>query len=259
MRADGLAGRRPGAREPRVRGVRGRVPCQVHLFNPIRCLRVCRWSMPVASEACRRRAQVADRATAVAISLPYAVWWLLPGGKVEFGEPVEHAARRQATEESGCEVRKPVLTGAYEILGPGHHFVMWAYRSEVGRVPERFAGHHVRAVRQERWDRLHDRIVRSLALSRSRGRVMLSLRSRVPGGQPNTGPGGTVFGLLELPIKPGCSRASVRHSNSDGQVSGRPKIISNNPDVHPLAAQQPRPARAGSTIARRTAVPVIPA
>ena len=86
---------------------------------------------------------------------PYAGWWLLPGGKVEFGEPVEQAARREAVEESGCDVGELVLTGAYEILGRGHHFVMWAYRSEqVGLVPERFAGHHVSAVRQERWDRL---------------------------------------------------------------------------------------------------------
>jgi 8-oxo-dGTP diphosphatase len=86
---------------------------------------------------------------------PYAGWWLLPGGKVEFGEPVEQAARREAVEESGCDIGELVLTGAYEILGPGHHFVMWAYRSEqIGLVPERFAGHHVAAVRQERWDRL---------------------------------------------------------------------------------------------------------
>jgi 8-oxo-dGTP diphosphatase len=85
---------------------------------------------------------------------PYAGWWLLPGGKVEFGELVEQAARREAVEESGCDVGRLVLTGAYEIVGPGHHFVMWAYRSEVGLVPERFAGHHVSAVRQERWDRL---------------------------------------------------------------------------------------------------------
>jgi 8-oxo-dGTP diphosphatase len=85
---------------------------------------------------------------------PYAGWWLLPGGKVEFGEPVEQAARREAVEESGCDVGELALTGAYEIIGPGHHFVMWAYRSEVGVVPERFAGHHVSAVRQERWDQL---------------------------------------------------------------------------------------------------------
>ena len=32
---------------------------------------------------------------------------------------------------------------------------MWAYRSErVGVVQDRFAGHHVSAVRQEWWDRL---------------------------------------------------------------------------------------------------------
>ena len=48
---------------------------------------------------------------------PYAGWWLLPGGKVEFGEPVEQAARREAVEESGCDVGELVLTGAYEILG----------------------------------------------------------------------------------------------------------------------------------------------
>jgi 8-oxo-dGTP diphosphatase len=86
---------------------------------------------------------------------PYAGWWLLPGGKVEFGEPVADAARREAVEESGCDLGELVLTGAYEIIGPGHHFVMWAYRSErVGLVPERFTGHHVGAVRQERWDQL---------------------------------------------------------------------------------------------------------
>lgn len=86
---------------------------------------------------------------------PYAGWWLLPGGKVEFGEPVAAAARREAAEESGCDPGDLVLTGAYEIVGPGHHFIMWAYRGErTGVVPDRFGGHHVGAVRQERWDRL---------------------------------------------------------------------------------------------------------
>jgi ADP-ribose pyrophosphatase YjhB (NUDIX family) len=86
---------------------------------------------------------------------PYAGWWLLPGGKVEFGEPVAAAARREAAEESGCATGDLVLTGAYEIIGPGHHFVMWAYRSEQsGVIPEKFQGHHVAAVRQERWDRV---------------------------------------------------------------------------------------------------------
>ena len=86
---------------------------------------------------------------------PYAGFWLLPGGKVEFGEPIAAAARREAAEECGCQVDGLELSGAYEIIGPDHHFVMWAYRSpRAGQVPAGFAGHHVGAVRQERWDRL---------------------------------------------------------------------------------------------------------
>lgn len=84
---------------------------------------------------------------------PYAGFWLLPGGKVEFGEPIIEAARREAAEESGCVVDGLDLTGAYEILGPGHHFVMWAYRSRAAaQVPARFSGHHVAGVMQARWD-----------------------------------------------------------------------------------------------------------
>jgi 8-oxo-dGTP diphosphatase len=86
---------------------------------------------------------------------PYAGFWLLPGGKVEFGEPIIEAARREAAEESGCVVDGLDLTGAYEIRGPGHHFVMWAHRSQnTGQVPDRFTGHHVGDVVQERWDEL---------------------------------------------------------------------------------------------------------
>jgi 8-oxo-dGTP diphosphatase len=84
---------------------------------------------------------------------PYAGFWLLPGGKVEFGESIIEAARREAAEESGCMVNGLDLTGAYEIRGPGHHFVMWAYRSRnTGQVPAQFSGHHVAAVMQARWD-----------------------------------------------------------------------------------------------------------
>ncbi|MFB9833950.1 NUDIX hydrolase [Actinoallomurus acaciae] len=83
---------------------------------------------------------------------PYAGFWLLPGGKVEFGEPVIEAARREAAEESGCVVDELVLTGAYEILGPGHHFLVWAYRSQnIARVPAGFRGHNVADVQQVSW------------------------------------------------------------------------------------------------------------
>jgi 8-oxo-dGTP diphosphatase len=83
---------------------------------------------------------------------PYAGFWLLPGGKVEFGEPIVEAARREAAEESGCQVGDLLLTGAYEILGPDHHFVIWAYRSKrILQVPTNFSGHHVTGVQQLPW------------------------------------------------------------------------------------------------------------
>ncbi|WP_433177346.1 NUDIX hydrolase [Actinoallomurus sp. CA-150999] len=83
---------------------------------------------------------------------PYAGFWLLPGGKVEFGEPIVEAARREAVEESGCHVTDLQLTGAYEILGPGHHFMMWAYHSKHAlQVPKDFHGHHVSSVQQMPW------------------------------------------------------------------------------------------------------------
>jgi 8-oxo-dGTP pyrophosphatase MutT (NUDIX family) len=79
---------------------------------------------------------------------PDAGWWLLPGGKVAFGEPIEEAARREAAEESGCAVGELLLTGAYEIFGPDHHYVVWAYRGkQVLRPPSGFPGHHVTGVR----------------------------------------------------------------------------------------------------------------
>lgn len=83
---------------------------------------------------------------------PYAGYWLLPGGKVEFGEPIVDAARREVAEESGCRVGELSLTGAYEMIGGDHHLVMWAYRSkDVARVPPGFSGHRVAGVRQVAW------------------------------------------------------------------------------------------------------------
>jgi len=50
---------------------------------------------------------------------PYAGWWPLPGGKVEFGEPVAAAARLEAVEESGCDLGELVLTGRMRFSGRG--------------------------------------------------------------------------------------------------------------------------------------------
>jgi 8-oxo-dGTP diphosphatase len=86
---------------------------------------------------------------------PYAGWWLLPGGKVEFGESLEDSARREALEEAGCAVGALSPVGLYEMRGgrerEGYHFLMFVFRAAGPVVPPAgFSGHDVGEVRQMR-------------------------------------------------------------------------------------------------------------
>lgn len=49
--------------------------------------------------------------------------WEFPGGKIEEGESLEEAARREVLEETGGIVKELTFIGEYEVINEGHSFV----------------------------------------------------------------------------------------------------------------------------------------
>jgi 8-oxo-dGTP diphosphatase len=63
---------------------------------------------------------------------PFHGLWVMPGGKIDHGEPILQALHREVREEVGIEVRVEGLLDAYEHIGigeAGDHFVILYYRA----------------------------------------------------------------------------------------------------------------------------------
>jgi len=63
---------------------------------------------------------------------PFNGLWVMPGGKIDHGEPILQALHREVREEVGIEVRVEGLLDAYEHIGVGSngdHFVILYYRA----------------------------------------------------------------------------------------------------------------------------------
>jgi ADP-ribose pyrophosphatase YjhB (NUDIX family) len=63
--------------------------------------------------------------------------WTLPGGRLDAREPLEHAAAREAFEETGIEVEIGAPRGLYMIEGWGRMNVVFEARAVGGRLHER--------------------------------------------------------------------------------------------------------------------------
>lgn len=62
---------------------------------------------------------------------PFQDLWVMPGGKIDLGEPILAALHREVMEEVGIEVEVQSLIDVFEHLTPGEdnsHFVILYYR-----------------------------------------------------------------------------------------------------------------------------------
>jgi len=64
---------------------------------------------------------------------PFQGMWVMPGGKIELGEPIARALQREVEEEVGLEVEVGRLIDVFEHVTPGEencHYIILFYRCQ---------------------------------------------------------------------------------------------------------------------------------
>ncbi len=79
---------------------------------------------------------------------PFQGTWALPGGKIDYGETVETACRREVREETGLDIRDLRLVGVYSdpARDPRGHFISVVFLGSVDLAADPRAGSDAAAV-----------------------------------------------------------------------------------------------------------------
>lgn len=56
--------------------------------------------------------------------------WIIPGGKVNFGERLAETLIREMREEAGITIQAGALSGVYEIINPPEHRIIVVYNAK---------------------------------------------------------------------------------------------------------------------------------